>query len=144
MSFYPARPGLDSNRGMASVKIDRRKLEALLGRAMKSTAEDYDGYFSDTIQSPVFGFRATTEEGLLEGSPRDIVASGDLLNSQSYEALNPLLFRFLWDVDYAVPVHEGYFTQGGTEVVGRPWTLFTLIEYPLEEVFAKNARRVFA
>jgi hypothetical protein len=52
-------------------------------------------------------------------SPRDIVNTRDLQNSQRYEEIGYEEYEWSWDVPYAIPVFMGYVTRSGSSMPAR-------------------------
>jgi hypothetical protein len=59
-------------------------------------------------------------------SPRDIVDTGELRNSQRQDppvfGAKSVTFRYAWTAPHAIAVHNGARFRNGTELPARPWT----------------------
>jgi hypothetical protein len=74
-------------------------------------------------------------------SPRDIVDTGDLRDSQKIDFVSDGEAVISWDVDYALKVHEGETTRSGAEFPARRWTQYAQAEYKPFDKFAGKIRR---
>ncbi|MEL7494648.1 MAG: hypothetical protein AAGJ95_11895 [Cyanobacteria bacterium J06554_11] len=130
---------------MATLRINRAKIDSLLGQALKVAIADLDASFTAVIESSLFAWPNFTNRvnGQTVGSPRDIVDTGEFRDSQSYTAINPLLYRFVWAIEYALVILYGYTTRAGNTYAARDWIAETLKQVSFEEIFADAARRFF-
>lgn len=130
---------------MATVTFNRSRFESLLSAALQETVDELAVAFEATIESSIFSWPRRTERsnGSIVGSPRDIVDTGTFRDSQSHALVNPLLVRFLWDIEYALIIFYGYITTGGNEYPGRDWIAAAFNEIDPLDVFADACRRVF-
>jgi hypothetical protein len=62
------------------------------------------------------------KNGQLVGSPRDIIDTGDLLQSKERVQVNRSTVDFIWKDDVAELVHDGGTTKNGGAYPARPWT----------------------
>ena len=77
-------------------------------------------------------------------TPRDIVLHGELRRSyvgeRGRQGGDPV-HDHSWNVDYALAVHSGYVTSGGSTMPGRPWTKEPLERDVLSKSFEALAKR---
>lgn len=87
----------------------------------------------------------TRKSGEKAGSTRDVVDLGNLRRSYAAERTRDggdPAHDHNWNVDYAMPVHEGaVFKDGRPDLPARPWTKEPLENGTLEEAFEALARR---
>ena len=123
------------------IKINKGKLNKAFAKAFAKTTEELADTCQNAIEADIYDWdRATLRSnGQVVTSPRDIVDTGQLLNSLEVET-GAKTSVMTWNVDYAVQVHEGYTTRAGNEKPARPWTQVALNEINLEKVFAEALR----
>ena len=82
------------------------------------------------------------KNGEVVGSPRDIVDTGDLLQSKQRRQVSRSITEFVWEDDVAELVHDGGRTKTGGVYPARPWTEPTLdeIDSVIDTVFKKGGR----
>jgi hypothetical protein len=68
-------------------------------------------------------------------SPRDIVDTGALRDSQIMALITPYETKYLYPVDYS-----GYVQDGTSRMPGRNWGQIALARKPLLDVFAESMR----
>lgn len=96
-----------------------KELEKAAEQALKTTAAELDGRFTDAISSAVWPWPFPASNG--KGSPRSIVDTGVLKNSKVYN-LSGLKAEWKWTANYAAAVHEGARLWNGATLPARPWT----------------------
>lgn len=76
-------------------------------------------------------------------SPRDIVDTGELLQSKRRDPINSSITEFVWEDDVAELVHDGGKTKAGGVYPARPWTEPTLdeIDQVIDTVLKKGGRK---
>jgi hypothetical protein len=91
--------------------------------AWADTCDAIDDANRDAIQSPRYEWPRQTirSDGSVVGSPRDIVDTAHLLESQSVERSGQAC-ELSWGADYAAKVHEGETTKSGFTLPARRWT----------------------
>lgn len=82
------------------------------------------------------------KNGQVVTEPRDIVDTGDLLQSKRREAISSSVTEFIWDDPVAGAVHDGARAKGGGMNPARPWTQPTLeeIDQVIESILARRAQ----
>lgn len=128
----------------------RSQLERISNDALGAVAEEFGQVLRAKIESPEWAWPRQTKRrnGSTVGSPRDIVDSGRLRDSQALVKISNSQYRFEWDpVDpesgypYGIIAHEG--AEGGTSYPARRWTEAALAEFDLEKALAREiAKRV--
>lgn len=76
------------------------------------------------------------------GSPRDIVDSGDFINSQERVRSGATELVYRWNAPYAALILTGYTTNKGTVLPPRNWIKPALDARPLDAFFAEQWRRL--
>jgi hypothetical protein len=118
--------------------INTAKLNRAIQKAHRATVQAYSQQCKAEIQADKWEWDGLTQRstGEIVGSPRDIVDTGALLDSQEiiYRGANYAVIE--WSVDYAGEVHEGT-----PDKPGRPWTKTALQEIDLQQVFADELRK---
>lgn len=95
-----------------------------LHRAFDETADEIESANREAIQSKRYDWpRATRRQnGQVVTTPRDIVDTAALLESQSLERNSNDTYQLSWGVDYAAKVHEGETLKNGQTRPARRWT----------------------
>ncbi|MDJ0579098.1 hypothetical protein [Crocosphaera sp.] len=78
--------------------------------------------------------------GQVASSPRDIVDTGELLDSLEINFINPHHAIYYWQSQHAIFVLMGQRYSNGTETPGRNWIESAMEEYSLLENFADILR----
>lgn len=73
----------------------------------------------------------------LAPSPRDIVDTGQLRASQSFEFKGKLTAVFTWNTEYANAVYYGVVLKNGRILPGRPWVQEAFKKEPFQALFQK-------
>lgn len=138
---------------MAGAKIRQDEVDKLLTlrgvsvrtfeRAMDWADADFDQQMTDE-KWDWNGAEGKTrrKNGQVVTEPRDIVDTGDLLQSKRRETINASVTEFIWDDDVAELVHDGGKTKKGGLYPARPWTEPTLEELNnvIDTVFRQGGR----
>jgi hypothetical protein len=94
--------------------------------------------FQAALAAPVYewnpGVNTTRSNGQTVGSPRNIVDTGLLRQSNTGPEINGLRVRYRWNAPYAVAVHEGAQLENGTVLPPRPWTAAVLGTEPVDGI----------
>lgn len=83
--------------------------------------------------------RTRRKNGQVVGSPRDIIDTGDLLQSKRRNEIKRGITEFVWEDEVAELVHDGGTLKNGGAYPARPWTEPTLNE--IEQVIDTTLRR---
>jgi hypothetical protein len=128
---------------MANVIINDRLIFALTERAFSRAAVEFNAALEKSITDSVYPWpRATRRRsGQVVSSPRNIVDTGRLLNSQSY-SIQGTEAEWRWTAPYSIIVHEGATLRNGTEIPARRWTRRALREFNLSRQYADNLRQI--
>ena len=118
----------------SSVKV-QFNVKPFVQKAQRSFAKANDTLEQDivgSIGSPIWQWPGQTERqsGQVVGSPRDIVDSGDLLDSYRVERRGPNQTAHVFDVPYALAVHEGAALRNGGIIPARPFTEAPVRDFP--------------
>lgn len=119
---------------MVKISIDTRKIDRLVTEVFRDTVAIVSGEFTKGITDPIYPWGRSP-------SPRDIVDTGRLRASQQVSFIAPTTARWVWAVDYALPVHNGAVLRNGTILPPRKWTEVALRRRPPVDVFAKLLAR---
>lgn len=103
------------------VEKNRDKLLTAIYSATDAVVAEMDRRFTDAISADVWKWPRGE-------SPRDIVDTGALRASQTYEKQADGQYQFRWSVPYAAQVHEGGTFFDGSPMPARPWTRKVLRE----------------
>jgi hypothetical protein len=74
-------------------------------------------------------------------SPRDIVDTTALVDSQKMDKMNPYEYKWVWEVDYSAIVHDGGKFKSGGSYLARPWTKSAEEIVKPQDYFADILRR---
>jgi hypothetical protein len=127
------------------VKLDEQaiaKLNEKLTQAFQETVEVYAEQCKAEIQDPKWEWPRQTKRsnGEVVGSPRDILDTGELLESQQ----DPIFSEdgnaatIVWTADHAGVVHEGEAGTDRTIKPARPWTETAAEAVDFEQVFQEK------
>jgi hypothetical protein len=111
-----------------TVSIDRAKFQRQKVKAIKATAEQFLKVANQSIAAPIWEYP-------IAPSPRDIVDTGALLRS-GHLVNAPNGWSVIWDVPYAVYIHEGVSLKNGTKLPPRRWTNHALKKFDIYAYFA--------
>jgi hypothetical protein len=119
-------------------------IKAAVDVAFNDTAEVVDRQLSLAIISETWTWPRHTwrKNGEYARSPRNIIDSADLLNSQKMKKMGRRSVMYSWNTSYALLVHFGY-RRKGTTVPGRPWTKLGLQKSNAEGVFVQSFTRSY-
>jgi len=86
--------------------------------------------------------RTRRKNGQSVTEPRDIVDTGNLLQSKRRETINASTAEFIWDDEVAELVHDGGKIKKGGIYPARPWTEETLknIDTVINSLYAQEGR----
>lgn len=82
-----------------------------------------------------FGTTYRRNGEIVVGSTRNIVDTGELRDSQSYQRPDEYKTEYSWSAGHALYVHEGYTTKSGKQIPARRWTEVAAEESNLPQVF---------
>lgn len=101
--------------------------------------------FQDAIRKPAYQWPRLTvrSNGQVAGSPRTIVDSGLLAQSQQAPRIQGTSAEYRWTTAYAVAVHEGAVLSNGTVLPARPWTRAVLGTEKVEGIEVFDPRETF-
>ncbi len=104
------------------INVNFARIESAIDEGCQAAAKQvYDAVY-DAIADPVYAWP-------IGESPRDIIDTGELQNSQRYQEDGYASYVFSWDVPYAHAVFTGYVTKSGSIMPARN---------PVDLAFAKN------
>lgn len=115
-------------------------LERAFGRVFESAMDWAEEDFKNEITTEKWRWPNNTkrQNGQTAKSPRDIVDLGGLLRSQKREDFGQEKTVFTWrgedrgggDRAYALEVHDGYVSKGGSRMPARPFTDNAIMRLP--------------
>lgn len=142
----------DRFQRFAGIKVDRRDIDSLrklygVNRRVFEQLMDWaDQDFDQQIVNVQWGWRdgVTTrrKNGEQVTQPRDIVDTGELLQSKQRIVAGRAAQEFVWEAEHAQGVHDGYTNKNGTRMPARPWTEETIGEFDtvIEAIGRSQAR----
>ena len=129
-----------------TIKIDNSALKKQANKALDAYAKALDPVLDQQFKDVKWEWwtNAPTRRrnGQLAGNPRNIIDTGELLNSKigptkgqgnAYIGTR----RWVWNSPYAVYVRDGYMTSLGNVVSGRDWIKAAMTELPFEAYVAR-------
>jgi hypothetical protein len=102
-----------------------RRLRGINQRTFQRAMDWADNDFDQQMASEEWRWnqnQTRRKNGQLVGSPRDIIDTGDLLQSKERVQVNRSTVDFIWKDDVAELVHDGGTTKNGGAYPARPWT----------------------
>jgi hypothetical protein len=102
-----------------------RQLRGINQRTFQRAMDWADNNFDQQMASEEWRWnknQTRRKNGQLVGSPRDIIDTGDLLQSKERVQVNRSTVDFIWKDDVAELVHDGGTTKNGGAYPARPWT----------------------
>jgi hypothetical protein len=102
-----------------------RQLRGINQRTFQRAMDWADNDFDQQMASSKWDWnenQTRRKNGQLVGSPRDIIDTGDLLQSKERVQVNRSTVDFIWRDDVAELVHDGGTTKNGGAYPARPWT----------------------
>ena len=102
-----------------------RQLRGINQRTFQRAMDWADNDFDQQMASSKWDWnenQTRRKNGQLVGSPRDIIDTGDLLQSKERVQVNRSTVDFIWKDDVAELVHDGGTTRNGGAYPARPWT----------------------
>jgi hypothetical protein len=120
-----------------------RQLRGINQRTFQRAMDWADNDFDQQMASEEWRWnqnQTRRKNGQLVGSPRDIIDTGDLLQSKERVQVNRSTVDFIWKDDVAELVHDGGTTKNGGAYPARPWTEPTVDELDnvIDTVFRKG------
>jgi hypothetical protein len=134
--------------GMRVQELEGNELRQLRGinqrtfeRAMDWAEQDFD----QQMVSSKWQWnenKTRRKNGQIVDSPRDIVDTGDLLQSKQRRQIGKSVTEFIWEDEVAELVHDGGTMKNGGAYPARPWTEPTLedIEQVIDTVLRRGGR----
>jgi len=113
-------------------------------RAFKKLVKEFDEQLRSEIADEKWDWDNLTvrrvgrgKTGKYATSPRDIVDTGELQDSQHIEEVSDTEVIYHWDSGHAAIAHQGAVLSNGGIIAARPWTDTAQEEYPLQENFER-------
>lgn len=116
----------------AHMTLSTRELEQKIEQAFHQTALQFNAELTKVISEP----------GAFPGYDGDLVDTGAFRASQLVLFPTTLLAEYIWGVNYAVFLHEGFTKKNGQKTLGRPWTWVCLRRFNWEQRFSENLKRI--
>ena len=134
--------------GMKVQEFEENELRQLRGinqRTFERAMDWADQDFDQQMASEKWQWnenQTRRKNGEIVSSPRDIVDTGDLLQSKQRRQVSRSITEFVWEDDVAELVHDGGRTKTGGAYPARPWTEPTLdqIDSVIETVLRNGGR----
>jgi hypothetical protein len=124
--------------------INYQDLNRAINAAFEATADAYEDAQIQALNAPIYKWDGTTtirKSGKVVTSPRDVVDTGELQRSL-FPIKSPGFRVYLYLINYAADVHEGYETDSGKKKPARPWTKVARERYiDLESTMALELNR---
>ena len=131
-----------------TVKLDNSALGKQANRALDAYAKALDPVLDSQFSKDKWDWPRVTRRrnGEIATSPRNIIDSGDLLNSKvgptkgqgnAYIGTR----KWVWNSPYASLVKSGYITSTGASVPARDWIKAAMNELPFEAYIARFLRK---
>lgn len=122
-----------------------RQLRGINQRTFERAMDWADKDFDQQMISEKWQWNANQtrrKNGEIVGSPRDIVDTGDLLQSKQRRQIGKSITEFVWEDEVAELVHDGGALKNGGAYPARPWTEPTLdqIDTVIETVLRNKGR----
>lgn len=116
-------------------------------QAARAVFQILNARFQAALSAPVYDWRTgvTTirSNGQAVGSPRNIIDTGLLRQSNTGPQIDGLKVRYAWTTEYAAAVHEGAVLRNGTILPARPWTSAVLGTEPVDGIPVYDYRAAF-
>ena len=116
--------------------------DELIEEAFQELVHDFDEQLRSEITSEKWDWDRITHRrvgagktGKIAGSPRDIVDTGELRDSQGIVEISATEVTYNWDSDHAMIAHQGARLSNGGYIRPRKFTETAQEEYPLQENF---------
>lgn len=141
-----------------SIRYDLKlgSINAAVERAFSRFAEEYGEYLNSFLTEPVRPYPRETvrENGEVVGSPRDVVDTGELVESFEAEVVTAgggffgrlfgrgasAAIEFKWNAAHAEFVYMGWNAEGNKPVPPYPWVAIAEAQQPPQEFFARILR----
>jgi hypothetical protein len=105
------------------MSIDWRILENQIEQSFAEIVDQFKEEQLEQIESEKWDWPRETlrHNGQKVLAPRDIIDTGELINSLEVEDISTTEVVYHYPVKYAIIVHEGATLNTGTELPARPW-----------------------
>lgn len=123
-------------------RLEKRIKEACIASFVETTKQ-LETPLKDAIESWIWDWPNITfrQNNSIVGSPRNIVDTGTLRDSQKLFFNSWTYASYVWDTDYAIYIHEGYTTKKGNVKPARPWVNEALNNFNFKDNFILNLQR---
>jgi hypothetical protein len=122
----------------AGIRVERRDIDSLqrlhgvnarvFERLMDWVDQDFDQQIAESQWAWREGVTTRRKNGEQVTQPRDIIDTGELLQSKTRLVTGRSSQEFLWSAEHAQRVHDGYTARSGIRLPARPWTEETIQE----------------
>jgi hypothetical protein len=134
---------------MAKLLLNGKQLQKQLRKnvfepALTETVAEFEQALREAIESAVYFWDRPTvrSDGSRVSSPRDIVDTGALRDSQQANQTSAVRWQIAWTVAYAAFVYLGGVRRSdGTVTPGRDWVGEALTNFSPVESFASSCRK---
>ncbi|WP_216915941.1 MULTISPECIES: hypothetical protein [unclassified Synechococcus] len=124
----------------------RGKARQASEKAAAAVFQTLNARFQAALAKPVYSWNPVTtirSNGQEVGSPRNIIDTGLLRQSNTGPTINGLRAEFRWTAPYAAAVHEGARLSNGTLLPARPWTGAVLGTEPVSGIEPFDYKKAF-
>jgi hypothetical protein len=127
-------------------RSNREKIIRELGQAFRNTTKELDKGYRDLFNKPFWNWNGTTKRssGRTVGSPRNVVDTGELRDSQDFQTTSNsptrIRVRFSWRSEHALPVFLGVTYKNGHVAPARNVPVIGLQLFDLPSRFSEIAR----
>jgi hypothetical protein len=130
-----------------TIKLDSSRLRQKLSKAFDATADELNNELRLAFDDPIWNWSGVTKRrnGEVVASPRDILDTTTLRDSQALQRINDFAVRYTWSAQYAASVFAGSETKSGTFIAARNLPRYVLFNsgYSFLKQFAARAKTAF-
>jgi hypothetical protein len=113
--------------------LPTRRLYGINGRVFEAAMDWADADFDQQLSNVQWDWKGPDQftrrkNGEIVSEPRNVVDTGELLQSKQRVRTDRNAEEFQWTAPHAGGVHDGYVGRGGTANPARPWTEPTLAD----------------
>jgi len=125
------------------LKLDLSRVNRAISKAFDVVVDAQEKAFNDAIVDEIWEWTRPTDRsnGETVTSPRDIVDSGELLDSLEV-ARSANEAEFTWTVDYAIYVQYGVTLKNGTVLPARDWVALGVAECDRAKIMQQQINKL--
>jgi hypothetical protein len=114
-----------------TVKFNTAAISEAITKATNATVMVLDIELRKAITDPIWDWPRGQ-------SPRDIVDTGELRNSQAMTRIGNRRAKYVWSARHSIVVRNGAVLRNGTVIPARKWDELAINRAKLPEVFAQS------